>query len=250
MTDDARQVTVEQTGSPIGRPAEQRKTLIGLRPQQDRPRSVLRGHARRARHDRQSGASRARRRRPVRIATMKLNDISDNPGASKERMRVGRGIGSGKGKTGGRGVKGQKARTGVAIKGFEGGQMPLHRRLPKRGFWNPFSTDYNEVNLGRIQEAVEAGKLDADSDRDRRSAVRRRRDVESARWREDPRAGRIDRQARPSKSPRRRSRRLRRSKRPAARSRCSVVAARRRKPLAPDRKIYGRHRRRKGVILP
>jgi large subunit ribosomal protein L15 len=92
---------------------------------------------------------------------MKLNGISDNPGSSKERMRVGRGIGSGKGKTGGRGVKGQKARTGVAIKGFEGGQMPLHRRLPKRGFWNPFSTNYNEVNLGRIQEAVEAGKLDA-----------------------------------------------------------------------------------------
>jgi large subunit ribosomal protein L15 len=92
---------------------------------------------------------------------MKLNGISDNPGATKERMRVGRGIGSGKGKTGGRGVKGQKARTGVAIKGFEGGQMPLHRRLPKRGFWNPFSVNYNEVNLGRIQQAVEAGKLDA-----------------------------------------------------------------------------------------
>jgi len=91
---------------------------------------------------------------------MKLNGISDNPGSSKDRMRVGRGIGSGKGKTGGRGVKGQKARTGVAIKGFEGGQMPLHRRLPKRGFWNPFSTNYNEVNLGRIQQAVEAGKLD------------------------------------------------------------------------------------------
>ena len=92
---------------------------------------------------------------------MKLNGISDNPGSSKERMRVGRGIGSGKGKTAGRGVKGQKARTGVAIKGFEGGQMPLHRRLPKRGFWNPFPTNYNEVNLGRIQQAVEAGKLDA-----------------------------------------------------------------------------------------
>ncbi|VTZ50601.1 50S ribosomal subunit protein L15 [Methylocella tundrae] len=91
---------------------------------------------------------------------MKLNDISDNPGSSKSRMRVGRGIGSGKGKTCGRGVKGQKARTGVAIKGFEGGQMPLHRRLPKRGFWNPFGTDYNEINIGRIQEAVEAGKLD------------------------------------------------------------------------------------------
>jgi large subunit ribosomal protein L15 len=93
---------------------------------------------------------------------VKLNGISDNPGSSKNRMRVGRGIGSGKGKTGGRGVKGQKARSGVAIKGFEGGQMPLHRRLPKRGFWNPFSTDYNEVNLGRIQQAVEAGKLAAD----------------------------------------------------------------------------------------
>ena len=92
---------------------------------------------------------------------MKLNGISDNAGASKARMRVGRGIGSGKGKTGGRGVKGQKARSGVAIKGFEGGQMPLHRRLPKRGFWNPFSTDYNEVNIGRVQQAVDAGKLGA-----------------------------------------------------------------------------------------
>ncbi len=90
---------------------------------------------------------------------MKLNDITDNTGASKARMRVGRGIGSGKGKTGGRGVKGQKARTGVRIKGFEGGQMPLHRRLPKRGF-NPISAiDYNEVNIGRLQQAVDAGKL-------------------------------------------------------------------------------------------
>jgi large subunit ribosomal protein L15 len=92
---------------------------------------------------------------------MKLNDIRDNPGSSKDLMRVGRGIGSGKGKTCGRGVKGQKARTGVSIKGFEGGQMPLHRRLPKRGFWNPFSTDYNEVNIGRIQAAVDAGKIAA-----------------------------------------------------------------------------------------
>jgi large subunit ribosomal protein L15 len=91
---------------------------------------------------------------------MKLNEISDRDGATKARMRVGRGIGSGKGKTCGRGVKGQKARTGVAIKGFEGGQMPLHRRLPKRGFKAPFPTDYNEVNLGRIQAAVDAGKLD------------------------------------------------------------------------------------------
>ncbi|WP_349237272.1 50S ribosomal protein L15 [Bosea sp. ASV33] len=76
-------------------------------------------------------------------------------------MRVGRGIGSGKGKTGGRGVKGQTSRAGVAIKGFEGGQMPLYRRLPKRGFNNLFAKDLNEVNLGRIQQAVEAGKLDA-----------------------------------------------------------------------------------------
>jgi large subunit ribosomal protein L15 len=90
---------------------------------------------------------------------MKLNDISDNEGSSKARMRVGRGIGSGKGKTGGRGVKGQKARTGVRVKGFEGGQMPLHRRLPKRGFTPVSATDYNEINLGRIQSAVEAGKL-------------------------------------------------------------------------------------------
>ncbi|KPH73928.1 50S ribosomal protein L15 [Bosea vaviloviae] len=92
---------------------------------------------------------------------MKLNDIRDNEGAHKSRIRVGRGIGSGKGKTGGRGVKGQKARSGVAVKGFEGGQMPLYRRLPKRGFNNLFAKDLNEVNLGRIQQAVEAGKLDA-----------------------------------------------------------------------------------------
>ncbi len=94
---------------------------------------------------------------------MKLTEIRDNPGSRKERMRIGRGIGSGKGKTGGRGVKGQKARTGVSIKGFEGGQMPVYRRLPKRGFWNPFRRDLNEVNLGRIQAAIDAGKLDAKS---------------------------------------------------------------------------------------
>ncbi|GEO15720.1 50S ribosomal protein L15 [Microvirga aerophila] len=91
---------------------------------------------------------------------MKLNEIRDNEGATKNRMRVGRGIGSGKGKTGGRGVKGQTSRSGVAIKGFEGGQMPLHRRLPKRGFNKPNAIHLNEVNIGRIQEAVEAGKLD------------------------------------------------------------------------------------------
>lgn len=91
---------------------------------------------------------------------MKLNQLADNPGARKERMRVGRGIGSGKGKTGGRGVKGQKSRSGVAIKGFEGGQMPIHMRLPKRGFNVPNPKKYNELNLGRIQTAIDAGKLD------------------------------------------------------------------------------------------
>ena len=90
-----------------------------------------------------------------------LKDIKDNEGARKSRMRVGRGIGSGKGKTGGRGVKGQKARAGVAVKGFEGGQMPLHRRLPKRGFTNIFAKVYAEVGLARIQKAIDAGKLDA-----------------------------------------------------------------------------------------
>ena len=94
---------------------------------------------------------------------MKLSEIKDNPGARKAGRRIGRGIGSGRGKTGGRGVKGQKARSGVAVKGFEGGQMPLHRRLPKRGFKKPFRIKLNEVNLGRIQEAIDAGKLDAGS---------------------------------------------------------------------------------------
>ncbi|MGV3553015.1 50S ribosomal protein L15 [Rhizobium sp.] len=92
---------------------------------------------------------------------MKLNEITDNEGALKSRKRVGRGIGSGTGKTGGRGVKGQKARSGVAINGFEGGQMPIYRRLPKRGFNNIFRADYVVVSLGRIQAAVDAKKLDA-----------------------------------------------------------------------------------------
>jgi large subunit ribosomal protein L15 len=92
---------------------------------------------------------------------MKLNEVRDNPGSSKPRMRVGRGIGSGKGKQAGRGGKGQTARSGVRIKGFEGGQMPIHRRLPKRGFNPPARLDYNVVNLGRIQKAIDAGKLDA-----------------------------------------------------------------------------------------
>jgi large subunit ribosomal protein L15 len=93
---------------------------------------------------------------------MKLNQIADRPGARKNRMRVGRGIGSGMGKTGGRGGKGQTARSGVAIKGFEGGQMPLHRRLPKRGFRNTsFQVKLNQINIGKVQAAIDAGLLDA-----------------------------------------------------------------------------------------
>ena len=91
---------------------------------------------------------------------MKLNELADNSGAHKPRTRVGRGAGSGKGKTAGRGVKGQKSRSGVSIAGFEGGQMPLYRRLPKRGFNNPTRKDYIEVNLGRVQKAIDAKKLD------------------------------------------------------------------------------------------
>jgi large subunit ribosomal protein L15 len=92
---------------------------------------------------------------------MKLNQLSDNPGAHKMSKRVGRGIGSGKGKTAARGGKGQTARSGVSLLGFEGGQMPLYRRLPKRGFYQPFAKRYSIVNLGRLQQAIEAGKLDA-----------------------------------------------------------------------------------------
>ena len=95
---------------------------------------------------------------------MKLNEIRDNEGAHKKRMRVGRGPGSGKGKTSGRGVKGQKSRTGVSLLGFEGGQMPLYMRMPKRGFNNPNALKLAEVNLWRLQEAVDAGKLDASAE--------------------------------------------------------------------------------------
>lgn len=91
---------------------------------------------------------------------MKLNEIADNPGATKNRKRIGRGIGSGKGKTGGRGVKGQKSRSGVAIKGFEGGQMPIYQRLPKRGFNNINRKTFVPVNLGQLQEAIDAKKID------------------------------------------------------------------------------------------
>jgi large subunit ribosomal protein L15 len=91
---------------------------------------------------------------------MKLNDIRDNAGARHRKMRVGRGIGSGKGKTAGRGQKGAKARSGVSINGFEGGQMPLHMRIPKRGFNNIFAKDFAQVNIGMVQKAIDAGKLD------------------------------------------------------------------------------------------
>ena len=97
---------------------------------------------------------------------MKLNDLRDNKGARKGRMRVGRGIGSGKGKTAARGQKGQKSRSGVSVNGFEGGQMPLHMRLPKRGFNNPFGKDFAEVNIGMVQKFIDAKKLDAKKDID------------------------------------------------------------------------------------
>lgn len=94
---------------------------------------------------------------------MRLNEISDRAGATKPKKRLGRGLGSGVGKTSGRGQKGQKSRSGVAVKGFEGGQMPLHRRLPKRGFNNIFAKDFSEVNVGRVQAAIDAKKLDPKS---------------------------------------------------------------------------------------
>src|SRR5438105_4937882 len=102
---------------------------------------------------------------------MKLNEIRDNPGAHYRAKRIGRGIGSGKGKTSGRGGKGQTARSGVAINGFEGGQTPLHRRLPKRGFNNIFRKTYQVVNLGRLQQAIDAGKLTAEGTLDGKSLV-------------------------------------------------------------------------------
>ena len=104
---------------------------------------------------------------------MKLHELSSRAGSRKTRKRIGRGIGSGKGKTGGRGGKGQTARSGVRIKGFEGGQMPLHRRLPKRGFRNTkFALKLNEINLGRLQEAIDAGRLDTSSKIDAAALVK------------------------------------------------------------------------------
>ncbi len=113
---------------------------------------------------------------------MKLNELKDNEGARKERMRVGRGYGSGKGVTAGRGQKGQKSRSGVAIKGYEGGQMPIHMRLPKRGFNNPFPTVYAIVNIGRVQRAIDEGTLDGskpvNAEALRGAGLLRRKDVD------------------------------------------------------------------------
>jgi len=112
---------------------------------------------------------------------MRLNELRDNPGATKKKKRIGRGPGSGTGKMGGRGIKGQTSRSGVAIKGFEGGQMPIHRRMPKRGFNNPFAKRFVVVNLGNIQAFIDAGKLDPKQPIDEAALVdcglvRRRRD--------------------------------------------------------------------------
>jgi large subunit ribosomal protein L15 len=103
---------------------------------------------------------------------MKLNDLRDNEGATHSRKRLGRGIGSGSGKTAGRGVKGQKARSGVAVNGFEGGQMPLYRRLPKRGFKNIFAKDFNVVSLRRVQAAIDANKLDVSATVDAEALIK------------------------------------------------------------------------------
>src|SRR5262249_34616909 len=137
-------------------------------PEQDPAQPRARGYARGARHDQQGPPSGAGR---IGTPTMRLNQLSDNPGARKARIRVGRGIGSGKGKTSGRGGKGQTARTGGAITGSGGGQMPLHMRMPKRGFNNVHRLDYGEVNLGRLQEAVDAGRLDASQPVDGKALV-------------------------------------------------------------------------------
>ena len=176
MAQGQKTIKVEQVGSPLRRHFDQRADADRARPQQDRAHARSAGHAGDARHDPQGAASGARgRRREVTVVMaglpghlengtrrMKLNQIADNPGARKNRMRIGRGIGSGMGKTGGRGGKGQTARSGVRIKGFEGGQMPLHRRLPKRGFRNtPFAVKLNEINLGKVQAAIDAGLIDA-----------------------------------------------------------------------------------------
>ena len=149
---------------------------------------------------------------------MKLNQIADNPGARKNRMRIGRGIGSGMGKTGGRGGKGQTARSGVRIKGFEGGQMPLHRRLPKRGFRNTsFAVKLNEINLGKVQAAIDAGLHRCQGTDRRRGHGQGRADAARQGRREAARRRRAQGQGRFRGLAAPRNRRSRRSRRPAAR---------------------------------
>ena len=149
---------------------------------------------------------------------MKLNELRDNKGARKSRVRVGRGIGSGLGKTAGRGQKGQKSRSGVSVFGFEGGQMPLHMRIPKRGFNNIFAKDYAEVNLGAIQKADRRRQARRQG-RDRPCGAEGGRPRPRRQGRRAPaRQGRTDRQAVASRSPACRRARARRSRRPAARS--------------------------------
>jgi large subunit ribosomal protein L15 len=185
MAKAAKTIKVEQTGSPIRRHHSQRSTLIGLKLNKigrvtelpDTP--AVRGMIEKVQHlvrvvdekyESKETAHDPEKWTPgfgedhapkQRNPAMKLSDIADNAGARKKRMRVGRGIGSGKGKQAGRGGKGQTARSGVRIKGFEGGQMPLHRRLPKRGFNNAFALEFVEINLDRLQQALDAKQLDA-----------------------------------------------------------------------------------------
>ena len=176
-------VIVRQTASPIRRQASQSATLIGLglnrigRTAELNDTPAVRGMIAKVAHLVETSAlSRGLAQPPTRrvgplarrlnsrqerlLPMTKLNELSPRPGSTKPRMRVGRGPGSGKGKTAGRGVKGQKSRTGVSIAGFEGGQMPLHMRMPKRGFNNPNAKRYAEVNLWRLDQALAAGKLD------------------------------------------------------------------------------------------
>ena len=156
MAETTKRVRVTQTASPAGRKPGQRETLIGLglnkirrtRELEDTP--AIRGMIRKVAHLLQ-----------VEDVDMKLNELRDNPGSRHKSKRLGRGIGSGKGKTSGKGVKGQKARTGVALNGFEGGQMPIYRRLPKRGFKNIFRKEYAPLNLGTLEAAIAAGRIDA-----------------------------------------------------------------------------------------
>ena len=150
---------------------------------------------------------------------MRLNELKDNPGSRKVRVRIGRGIGSGMGKTGGRGGKGQTARTGVRLGGFEGGQMPLHRRLPKRGFNKRNRKEFNEINLGRLQAAVDAELIDAGKPVDAGGAGGGRPHPPHARWRAPAGRRRAEGQAGADRQSRHAPRPKRRSSRPAARSR-------------------------------